>query len=121
MADLLPWLFVIVAAVAIIAGLVSLWLSLSLALSDEALGGVRAQLTTDARRALLTQKEALLQEIRDVAFEHDADKLSDRDFQELNEKLRAEARQVLHALDAGAESFRDEAEALIAERLAAKS
>ncbi|MBW2214078.1 MAG: hypothetical protein JRF48_06505 [Deltaproteobacteria bacterium] len=81
MADLLPWLFVIVATVAIIAGLVSLWLSLSLALSDEALGGVR----------------------------------------ELNEKLRAEARQVLHALDAGAESFRDEAEALIAERLAAKS
>jgi hypothetical protein len=46
------------------------------------------------------------------------DKISDTDFEELNEKLRAQARQVLHELDAGVESFRDEAEALIAERLA---
>jgi hypothetical protein len=53
-----------------------------------------------------------------VSFEHDADKISDTDFEELNEKLRAQARQVLHELDAGVESFRDEAEALIAERLA---
>jgi hypothetical protein len=63
-------------------------------------------------------KEALLQEIRDVSFEHDADKISDADFEELNEKLRAQARQVLHELDAGVESYRDEAEALIAQRLA---
>ena len=114
----LPWLFIIVASAAVVAGLVSLWLSLSLALSDEVPDGARAQLTTDARRALLTEKEALLQEIRDVSFEHDAGKLSDSDFEELNAKLRAQARHVLHALDEGAESFRDEAEALIAERLA---
>jgi hypothetical protein len=118
MHDFLPWLFIIVASAALVAGLVSLWLSLSLALSDEVLVGTRAQLTTDARRALLTEKEALLQEIRDVSFEHDAGKLSDPHFEELNAKLRAQARHVLHALDEGAESFRDEAEALIAERLA---
>jgi hypothetical protein len=118
MSDFLPWLFIIGASVALVAGLISLWLSLSLALSDEVLSGARAQLITDARRALLTEKEALLQEIRDVSFEHDADKLSDADFEELNAKLRAQARHVLHGLDAGATSFRDEAEALIAERLA---
>ncbi len=118
MSELLPWFFIIAAFVAVVAGLFSLWLSLSLALSDEVLGGARAQLTTDARRALLTEKEALLQEIQDVSFEHDAGKLSDRDFEELNEKLRAQARHILHALDAGAESFRDEAKALIAERIA---
>ena len=117
MSEFLPWLFIITASVAVVAGLLSLWLSLSLALSDEVLGGARAQLITDARRALLTEKEALLQEIRDVSFEHDADKLSDSDFEELNKKLRAQARHVLHALDAGAESFRDEAEALIAARI----
>jgi hypothetical protein len=94
-----------------------LWLSLSLAFSSEVLGDARAQLTTDARRALLTKKEGLLQEIRDVSFEHDAGKLSDRDFEELNAKLRAHARHVLHALDQGTEAFRDEAEALISERL----
>ena len=118
MREFLPWLFIIVASAAMVAGLASLWLSLSLALSNEVLEDARAQLTTDARRALLTEKEALLQEIREVAFEHDAGKLSDPDFEELNAKLRTQARHVLHALDEGAESFRDEAEALIAERLA---
>jgi len=121
MSDFLPWLFVVVASVSVVGGLASLWLSLSLALSDEALGGARAQIITDARVTLLAEKEALLQEIRDVSFEHDADKISDTDFEELNEKLRAQARQVLHELDAGVESFRDEAEALISERLADES
>jgi hypothetical protein len=118
MGDILPWVFIVLAFVGVIAALITLWLSLSLALSDEVLGGARAQLITDARRALLTEKEALLQEIRDVSFEHDAGKLSDADFEELNGKLRAQARHVLHDLDAGAESFRHEAEAMIAERLA---
>ena len=86
-------------------------------LTGEAPSGTRAQLTSEARLALLTEKEALLQEIRDVAFEHDAGKLSDSDYEELNAKLRAQARHVLQDLDAGADGFRDRAEALIAERL----
>ncbi|MDH3726265.1 MAG: hypothetical protein OER77_01940 [Myxococcales bacterium] len=117
MTDVLPWMFIIVAGAAMLVALGSLWLSLSLGLSDEALGDVRAQLTSDARRALFTEKDALLQELRDVAFEHDAGKLSDQDFEELNQKLRAQARHLLHELDEGAEAFRSEAEALIAERL----
>ncbi|MGB5366910.1 MAG: hypothetical protein WBN14_11635 [Polyangiales bacterium] len=117
MADYLPWLFVIGAALAVVAALMSLWLSLSLAFSDQLVGGARAQFTTDARRDLLTEKENLLQEIRDIAFEHDAGKLSDSDYEEINAKLRAQARHVLHELDIGAGPFRDEAEALIAERL----
>ena len=117
MSDVLPWMLLVVAAAAMLVGLGSLWLSLSLGLSDQALGDVRAQLTSDARRALLTEKDALLQELRDVAFEHDAGKLSDQDFNELNEKLRVQARNVLQKLDASAEAFRGEAEGLIAERL----
>ena len=121
MADLLPWIFIVVAVAAMFGGLVSLWLSLTLALSGEATGNTRAGITSDARLALLTEKEALLQEIRDVAFEHDAGKLSDADYEQLNAKLRAEARHVLHELDAGAEGFRDQAEALIAEKLGERS
>ena len=117
MSDLLPWLFVIVAALAVVAGLISLWLSLSLALSDESVDIARAEITTEARQGLLLEKEALLQEIRDVAFEHDAGKLSDEDFEEINAKLRAQARHVLHELDVGAEGYREQAEALIAERV----
>ncbi|MDH3201637.1 MAG: hypothetical protein OEM15_12160 [Myxococcales bacterium] len=117
MSDVLPWIFIIIAGAAMLVALGSLWLSLSLGLSDEALGDVSAQLTSDARRALLTEKDALLQELGDVAFEHDAGKLSDKDFEELNQKLRAQARHLLHELDEAAEAFRDEAEALIAKRL----
>lgn len=121
MSALLPWVFVIMAALAVVAALGSLWISLSMALSDESFRGVRAELISDARRGLLVEKEALLQEIRDVSFEHDADKLSDADFDDLNAKLRAQARHVLHELDAGAEAFREEAEALIAERVGKKA
>lgn len=117
MSDFLPWLFIFGATFGLMAGLFSLWQSLSLALAGEVQGGARTRLTLDARQALVTEKEALLQEIRDVAFEHDAGKLSDEDYDELNAKLRAQARHVLHELDAGTEAFRAEAEALIAERL----
>lgn len=118
MSDLLPWLFIVGAAFGVVSWLVSLWLSLSLALTEGATVRTQAQLTTEARRALLAEKEALLGEINDVSFEHDAGKLSDADFEDLNEKLRAQARQVLRELDAGTEAFRDEAEELIAQRLA---
>ena len=67
MADFLPWLFIIVAVAAMIGGLASLWLSLTLTLSDEATGVARAEITSDARLALLTEKEALLNEIREIA------------------------------------------------------
>lgn len=117
MSELLPWLFVLTAVVAMVGALISLWLSLSLAFSDQPPDETRARLTSDARLALLTEKEALLQEIRDVTFEHDADKLSDRDYEELNAKLRAQARHILHELDEGASEFREEAEALIARKL----
>ena len=118
MSDVLPWMFLVIASAAMLGGLGSLWLSLSLGLSaDQALGDVRARLTSDTRRALLSEKDTLLQELRDVAFEHDAGKLSDQDFNDLNEKLRAQARHVLHELDESADAFRGEAEALITERL----
>ncbi|MEM8607123.1 MAG: hypothetical protein AAGF92_08460 [Myxococcota bacterium] len=117
MSGVLPWLFLVVAGGAMLLALASLWSSLSLALSPRGQLDMRAKLTSDARNALLTEKEALLQELRDVAFEHDAGKLSDEDFRELNDKLRARARHVLHELDEGAEAFRGEAEALIAARL----
>ena len=118
MHDFLPWLFIIAASAGMVAWLCSLWLSLSLALSNEVSSSAGSQLNSAARRTLLNEKETLLLEIRDVSFEHDAGKLSDADYEDLNAKLRAQARHVLQELDEGAESFRDEADALIAERLA---
>ena len=117
MGALLPWLLILVAVAGLLGGLASLWLSLSLALSGEGAVGFGAAVSHSARLALLNEKEALLQEIQDVAFEHEAGKLSDADYEELNAKLRARARHVLQALDAEVEGFRAEAEALIARRV----
>ena len=118
MSEALPWLFVFVAAAAGLCGFVALWLSLRVALSDPSLEQETEAIGYDARRSLLTEKEALLEELRDISFEHDAGKLSDRDYEELNAKLRARARKILMELDADADTYRNEAEALIAERLA---
>ena len=118
MSEALPWLFVFVAAAAGIWGFVALWLSLRVALSDPSLEQESEAIGYEARRSLLTEKEALLEELRDISFEHDAGKLSDRDYEELNAKLRARARKILMELDADADTYRNEAEALIAERLA---
>ncbi len=117
MSEALPWIFLVGAAAGMLLALTSLWVSLSLALSGDPTGEAQAELSSDTRRGLLTEKEALLQELRDIAFEHDGGKLSDRDFDELNAKIRAQARHVLHELDEGASPFRSEAEALIAKRL----
>ena len=117
MAEFLPWMFVVFAVVGVVGGMMSLWVSLSLALSRDAAGGGTSHVTTEGRLALLTEKEALLQELRDIAFERDAGKLSEEDYQELNEKLRAQARHVLHELDSSTEGYREAAEALIAQRL----
>ena len=118
MSEALPWLFVFVAAIAGILGFLALWLSLRVALSDPSLEQESEAFGYEARRSLLTEKEALLEELRDISFEHDAGKLSDRDYNELNAKLRGRARRILMELDADAGTYRDEAEALIAERLA---
>ena len=114
---LLPWVFILGAAMGGVFALAALWLSLRFAFTDPTLEQSNAAMTTEARAALLTEKDALLDELRDIAFEHDAGKLSDLDYEEINSKLRAQARKVLEELDAGADAYRDEAESLIAERI----
>ena len=118
MEQALPWIFTLTAALAGLFAFFALWMSLRIAFADSTLGEARTELDSETRRTLQTEKEALLEEIRDVSFEHEAGKLSDEDFTELNEKLRGRARQVLIEIDAVAESYRDEAETLIAGRLA---
>jgi hypothetical protein len=118
MEQALPWIFTLTVALAGLFAFFALWMSLRIAFADSTLEEVRAEVESETRRTLQTEKEALLEEIRDVSFEHEAGKLSDEDFAELNDKLRARAREVLIELDAAAASYRDEAEALIAERMA---
>lgn len=61
----------------------------------------RAEADPDAtRRAVLeAAKEAKYREIRDNELDHRTGKLSDEDFHQLDRQLRAEAVEILRALD----------------------
>jgi len=54
----------------------------------------------DERRALVTARDAKYQEIRDNELDFRTGKLSEGDFQAIDRRLRAEAVEILHALDA---------------------
>ena len=54
---------------------------------------------SDTRRALESAKEAKYAEIRDNETDHRTGKLSEEDFRALDRQLRAEAVEILRALD----------------------
>ena len=54
---------------------------------------------SDERRALESAKEAKYAEIRDTETDFRTGKLSDEDFRALNRQLRAEAVEILRAID----------------------
>jgi hypothetical protein len=60
---------------------------------------VRAPADTDAHRALESAKEAKYVEIRDNETDYRTGKLSDEDFRALDRQLRAEAVEILRAID----------------------
>jgi hypothetical protein len=61
---------------------------------------------TDARRALESARDAKYAEIRDNETDYRTGKLSDEDFHALDRSLRAEALEILHAIDAGEDGER---------------
>lgn len=68
-----------------------------------------------ARDSLREEKDALLRALRDLEMDRDVGKLSARDFERLNQRYRARARDVLRSLDAEVAPHRERARALIAE------
>ncbi len=54
----------------------------------------------DERRALEAARDAKYQEIRDTELDYRTGKLSEEDFRAIDRRLRAEAVEILHALDA---------------------
>jgi hypothetical protein len=113
----LPWFFVLLAALALIAGLVLLWESLRAALGASEPPELRASAEAEARRRLLERKESLLRNLRDLKFDRDGGKISTPDFDALDAKLRGQAKEVLRLLDEDVAPFKQKAEELVTERL----
>jgi hypothetical protein len=114
MASVLPIFFVVAAGLCLSLVLFALWQSLRQLLLGRSVAGFASAPRNAQREALLREKQELLTAIRDVRFEHELGKVSDADFERLEQRYRARARDVLHALDVQIAPYRDEARALIA-------
>lgn len=113
MGQSLPLFFTIVTALCLTLVFIALWRSLRTLLgAPSAALDVTANASSD-RQALLNEKQSLLQNLRDLEQERDMGKVSQDDFEAMNNRLRARAREVLKQLDAQVAPFRGKAEAYV--------
>ena len=71
------------------------------------------------RAALEREKTLALRSIKELEFDHAMGKVSQKDFAEMEARLRARAARLMRQLDAGTASYRDEIEKELAKRIGA--
>lgn len=113
MGNALPLFFTVITGLCLALVFYALWRSFrALSSPDVAAPGRRTAGAGD-REALLNEKQSLLQGLRDLEQERDVGKVSQDDFETVNARLRARAREVIKQLDAQVAPFRAQAEALV--------
>ncbi len=117
----LPWVFMPLAAAALLFALYYFWQSLRAALGLVSTADIPGVVESETRRVLIEKKKALLEGLADLKFERDAGKISDDDYERLDAELRVKAKRVLKLLDEDVRPFRRQAVAMIAERLSSTS
>lgn len=113
MGTVLPQFFTLVTTVCLGAVFVALWLSLRALFQSASRAGESSLALSSDRQALLNEKHALLQGLRDLEQERDVGKVSQDDFEAMNARLRSRARVVLKELDSQVAPFRQQAELLV--------
>ncbi len=98
-------------------GLHALWESLRSAFGAVDVPDLQGSVEDASRAQLLDEKQTLLEAIRDLKFDLDAGKLSQVDFDRVDERMRARAKDVLRRLDTDIERFRARAERMVRKRL----
>ena len=116
MTTFLPWLLITGAVAAFLFALGNLWASFRAAFGGTD-GEVHGLVEAASRRALFEEKDTLLRQLSELRFDRDGGKISDADFDALDQKLRARAKQVLRLIDSDVAPFISEAEERIRERL----
>lgn len=71
--------------------------------ADAAPGASESEAAGNALAELEARREAKYREIRDAELDHQTGKLSDADYEALDRTLRAEAIEIMHAIDAVSE------------------
>jgi hypothetical protein len=113
MPNLLPTLFIVFGACALVVTLFWLWQSLRHTFAHAEEAQVAAETSSAPRAALLAEKKSLLMALKDLEAERDTGKLSEGDFVELNARYRQRARLVLKSLDGQIAPHRDAAKVLL--------
>lgn len=118
MEKLLPFLFMSLSALALLACISFLWSSLRVVLGGEHELYLEQSKGLRRRMELLDEKDSLLKSLRDLEFEREVGKLSEEDFARLSADVRARAKRVLRALDDDLREHREKAEKLVTAELA---
>jgi hypothetical protein len=117
MGALLPFCFMALSALALLATISFIWASLRTLLGGEHDLYLEQSKAVRARGDLLDEKEAVLKSLKDLEFEREVGKLSDEDFERLDVEFRKRAKGILRALDEDLKEHRDKAQALLAKEL----
>jgi ribosomal protein L40E len=118
-AGFLPALIMFLAVLTLLVAIVALWQSLRYAFGAGDTMAARLGERSMEREALEDEKAALLRGMSDLKFEKQIGKIADGDFERLDAGLRTRAREVMRILDDDVRPFREKAESLIQEKVAA--
>jgi hypothetical protein len=114
----LPFLFISLSALALLACISFLWGSLRVLFGGEHDTYIEQSKALRGRMELLDEKDAVLKSLRDLEFEREVGKLSDEDFTRLAGDFRARAKRIMRALDDDLREHREKAEKLVEAELA---
>src|SRR5690349_2107160 len=117
MASALPTVFVVLAGICLALVLFQLWQSLRIVLTRGQAAPSASAHRHSGREKLLREKEELLLAIRDVRSEQELGKLSLADSQQLEQRYRARARDVLRDLDQQLAPHRERAQSMLEQAL----
>lgn len=113
MEKLLPFLFMALSALALLAAVSFIWASLRTLLGGEHDLYLEQSVAVRTRMELLDEKETVLKSLKDLEFEREVGKLSEDDFARLDAEFRKRAKRILRALDDDLKGHREKARELL--------
>ncbi len=113
MEPFLPFLFIALSALALLAAISFLWGSLRGLFGGEHELYVEQSAAVRSRMELLDEKEAVLKSLKDLEFEREVGKLSEEDFARLDAEFRRRAKRILRALEDDLKQHREQAHELL--------
>lgn len=109
----LPFLFIALSALSLLACISFMWASLRSLFGGEHELYLEQSGEVRKRVELLTEKESVLKSLKDLEFEREVGKLSDEDFKRLDAEFRLKAKGILRALDEDLREHKAKAHALV--------